>query len=82
MRSVTEPTVAEMARLRKPSIPDRWTSGRTSGQATLTRMGGCISGSATACREPECQGFKGRLSDADRWHVINFIKNEFTPVER
>ncbi len=27
-------------------------------------------------------GFKDRLSDADRWHVINFIKNEFTPVER
>jgi putative copper resistance protein D len=27
-------------------------------------------------------GFKDRLSDADRWHVINFIKNEFTPVDR
>jgi copper resistance protein D len=27
-------------------------------------------------------GFKDRLSGADRWHVINYIKDEFTPVDR
>lgn len=27
-------------------------------------------------------GFKNHLSEADRWNVINFIKVEFTPVDR